>query len=91
MAGAGPGQIAHAQSEQGGGDSRTAWKSLMRVMAVPPLPSAAADILSARTRSTGYMRVAVDSAPAVIGGSSLKDIASRCNSVPFLARGVRGP
>jgi len=47
----------------------------MSDIAVPPLPSAAADILSARTRSTGYMRVAVASAPAVIGGSSLKDIA----------------
>jgi hypothetical protein len=42
--------------------------------AEPLRPSAAADILSARTKSTGYMSVAVASAPAVIGGSWLNDM-----------------
>jgi len=48
------------------------WNSFTSCTAEPARPSAAADILSARRRSTGYMSVAVDSAPAVMGGSSLK-------------------
>jgi ferric-dicitrate binding protein FerR (iron transport regulator) len=53
---------------------RAAWNSFTRVTALPPRPSAAADILSARRRSTGYIRVAVASAPAVMGANSFTDM-----------------
>eukprot|EP00961_Rhodomonas_salina_P123396 1662449-Rhodomonas_salina.1 len=43
-------------------------------MVLPAWPEAAADILSARTRSTGYIKVAVDSAPHVMGGSAAKTL-----------------